>query len=547
MCRLLLKTESTKEEMIPFSQGLNAMVNGGPDKTKVTFDPVSKILFGHNRLSIIDLSEKGDQPMEIDGNTILFNGEIYNHKYLKEKYQIETISECDTEVILRLYNMFGAKSFDMLDGEFAIVISDRSQEKIWMVRDRLGIKPLYYSQLAKNGSLILSSEIKGIFPFVKPEMNDAVFNQYLLYGYTENATMFKHIYKAIPGIRYEFDLHGNRKSTSLLKKADLPDFPRKDLNTVIKRSIEKRMMADVPVSCTLSGGIDSSIVAMVMANLSETPINTYTIGFKDCENEFDKARKVSEWIGSIHHEIEIPFEKILENIDDIIYTMEEPIDRGSLVPTYFLAKEIKEKVTLIGEGSDEIFAGYSRHKYLADNDVDFEEYFSSQLQSFPSKETLGLEIPDIKADKNLALKFDLETEIPNFHTNRIDKCMMHNGIEARVPFLDPEVVEAAMLIPYSEKQNPEKKCLREAFKGELPPVVTREPKKALKLPFDKIVKMEEVEKQIREETGYFSRTTIDDLYEQLGVKKNSGRDLWNIFLFNRWLKIFNLNPNMSQS
>lgn len=539
MCRLLLKTQSEESELELFSEALVAMRSGGPDKTKTTFDPKNGILFGHNRLSIIDLSEKGDQPMEIDGNTLLFNGEIYNHAYLKEKHELETESSCDTEVILRLYNKYGTDAFDMLDGEFAIALFDSKLQKVWMLRDRLGIKQLYFSR-TESDELLISSEIKGILPFIPTSISEKGLESYFLYGYTDNVTLFEGVWKTIPGLLYEMDLSGYLISHRLIGQADTGGEVSTTLNSAIKKAVEKRMMSDVPVSCTLSGGIDSSIVAVIMSNLSKDPIDTYTIGFEGCENEFDKAKKVADLIGSNHHQIDIPFQRILDEIDDIILTMEEPIDRGSLVPTYFLAKEIKQKVTLIGEGSDEIFGGYSRHKYLAEHDADFKTYFETQLKAFEAIDLKPDNVPDI-TDKNEALRFDLETEIPNFHTIRIDKCMMNNGVEARVPFLDPEVVRLAMLIPFDQKQNPEKKCLREAFKGELPEFVLDEPKKALKLPFDKIVTLKEVEEQIKEDTGYFPDYVIKELYSELGKKKNAGRDLWNIFLFNRWLKLFPLS------
>ncbi len=532
MCRLLLKTKIGKEDKL-FETALKTMVKGGPDATHILTE--DDIAFGHNRLSIIDLRSVADQPMMIDGNIILFNGEIYNYKTLKAQHNLITKSDSDTEVILALYNMYGDAAFDLLDGEFAIVIYDPEEEEIKVVRDRLGVKQLYYSN--EGDELIVSSEIKGILPFIgDPVMDSNGFDQWCCYGYTVGEqTMFEKVSKVLPNVVMTFDKDGDIKTS---RELDELDYDKKNANEslsmTIARSVAKRMIADVPVSCTLSGGIDSSIVAYLMGMLSSKPIKTYTIGFEGCDNEFEQARKVSELVKSEHTQVEIPFSRIMEELDEILETIEEPIDKGSLIPTYFLAKSIKEKVTLIGEGADEVFAGYSRHKWIKDNpDKDFEEYFDSQLRVF-----INDEVPimtDDWDDKNSALKFDIETEIPNFHTIRIDKCMMHNGIEARVPFLDPEVTSSLYEVPYDRKQSPEKKYLREAFKDLLPEWVVNQPKKALKLPFEKIIRLPEVEKLIRKGHDLFDNALIIELYTKLEMKqKNAARDLWNIFLFKKW-------------
>ena len=532
MCRLLLKTKIGEDRKL-FESALKTMKRGGPDATHIL--EVDGIAFGHNRLSIIDVRSVADQPMMIDGNIILFNGEIYNHEWLKLQYSLETKTTSDTEVILLLYNIFGDKAFDLLDGEFAIVIYDSDEEKIKVVRDRIGIKQLYYSDL--NNELVVSSEIKGILPFIgDPEMDTDGFDQWLTYGYPiDNTTMFNFVYKVMPNALMIFDTEGNLIES---KEYGLPIYAKTDageptLAQIITKCVGKRMMSDVPISCTLSGGIDSSIIAFLMSRISKDPIKTYTFGFDDCENEFEQAAKVAQLIGSDHTEIHTTLPKVLEKIDEILDTMEEPIDRGSLIPTFCISSNIKEKVTLIGEGADEMFAGYHRHKWIAENpNKTFDEYFDSQLRAFPSEETPMM--LDNWEDKNAALYFDLTNEIPNFHTIRIDKCMMHHGVEARVPFLDPEITSTLHDIPYSQKQNPEKKCLRDAFKEILPDWIINQPKKALKLPFAKIVKLPDVEKLIRKESEHFDRALVNALYRNLDSDRNAARNLWNIFLFKKW-------------
>lgn len=540
MCRLLLKTHigEEKEKRIAFSRALFRMKRGGPDSSQVVI--INDIAFGHNRLAIIDPRSVSDQPMTRGWGTILFNGEIYNFKELKEKHHLQTTTNSDTEVILLLYNKYGDSAFDLLDGEFAIVIFDQEKNLISFVRDRLGIKPLYYR--IKGTELIVSSEIKGISAILLShlEVNRQMVDEWMCYGYTSGEqTMFNDVYKVLPGMVMTFGVNsGKLESRPLL----WPTTQKGSLFDTLDRSVKKRMMSDVPISCTLSGGIDSSIIAYLMSTHSDQPIKTYTIGFAGFTNEFDQAKKVAKFIGAKHTEIEIPIRLGGNEIDEILDTMEEPIDRGSLIPTYFLSKIIKEKVTLIGEGADEVFGGYSRHRWLADNDVPFGVYFESQLRSFPSKHQPRIEDTELK-DKNSALLFDLQTEIPNYHTLRIDKCFMNNGIEARVPFLDPEVVSGYLYSPYEWKQKPEKKILREAFKGILPDWITDQPKKALKFPFKRLISPVLGLRYIRDviysksDILPITESQIDQLYSEIETRKNAARDLWNIFLFKKWEQI----------
>lgn len=547
MCRLLLKTKIEGERNL-FEKALSLMKNGGPDSTRVL--EYQDILFGHNRLAIIDPRPQADQPMVIEGNAILFNGEIYNYKELIKEHDLKPKTNCDTEVILLLYNLYGDISFELLDGEYAIAIYDIDKNEIVLARDPLGIKHLYWSDF--NKELVVSSEIKGIVPFIG-DLNMNNIEEWLTLGYTTGEeTMYENIYKVEPNTIMRFSLDEDTSNSYQRIKYDvldivdqntddLTEIEKTPITEVLHKAVGKRMMSDVPVSCTLSGGIDSSLVAYYMRMFSQTPVKTYTVGFEGCENEFEQARQVSDLFGTDHTEVLITIQDVIDNIDDIVKTMEEPIDRGSLIPTYFLARSIQEKVTLIGEGADELFAGYSRHKWLNEHPhADFEEYFNQQLKSFKIDH---LDYPsylksDIEQDKNNALVFDLETEIPNYHTSRIDKCMMRFGVEARVPFLDPLVVKKALSIPYEEKQSPEKKALREAYRGILPDSIIDRPKKALKFPFHLLIQNEEVEKIIKEDNDETAKEIIEELYK--GLKrgdKDAGRNLWNLFLLKKWIKI----------
>ncbi len=527
MCRLLIKTETTKEQIPLFNEALMSMKEGGPDSTCVFYE--DGIVLGHNRLSIVDLSLEASQPMGSDDTMLLFNGEIYNHMMLNIQHHLECETKSDSEVIWRLYEKLGDDAFDLLDGEFAIVIWDRKDKKIKLVRDRSGVKPLYYSFL--NG-FIASSEIKGILPFIPKRFNYHEFNNWKTWGYTLEGTLFDGIYKLLPGQIRTIDvklIEGDISLSSMNYGFDrLKDVPeRRSLRNAVKDAIAKRTMADVPISCTLSGGLDSSIVAYRLTEEMDfgKRLSTYTIGFEGCENEFEQAKKVADFLGTNHTQVDVLLEEVVVDIDEILDIIEEPIDRGSLIPTFYLSQMIKEKVTLIGEGADECFGGYRRHNEIRQGSIGVDVYFDRYLRAMhtPIKPYFDIE------DKNDFLGIDLAYEIPYYHTLRIDKCFMAFGIEARVPFLDPEVVSTANEIPFDQKN--EKQCLRDAFRGELPDWILDTPKKALKVPFDKLIAIPEVEEVIKRSEMLKEEA---DYYYNNPEEHGRDRNLWNIYLFQKW-------------
>lgn len=550
MCRLLFRAATTENHDL-VEKALDNMKRGGPDNQEyisLRTSIGSYVVLGHNRLSIIDLSEEANQPMQNDRVYILFNGEIYNYKELREKYKLECKTQGDTEVILELFLKLGPKAFSELDGEYAIVIYDHKTGDIYATRDPMGIKPLYWTN---DNQLIFSSEVKGILPFIETDYTKQQLENILTYGYPINGTIFEGIEMVPPGDVFKFNRAGykllehtthNTKSISeVFKKRSY--FPKEitreqRLSTAIENAVVKRMIADVPISVTLSGGVDSAIITGLMAKHSSKPVKTYTIGFKNLGNEFDQARKVAKYFGTDHTEVEIDPEDILHHIDDILYALEDPMDRGSSMYTYFLGRSIKEKVTLIGEGADELFGGYNRHKEVLPEDI--EEYKTDFLKVFTDRtDNLQGEFMYDYEDMNSVLAIDLMNEIPNYHTMRIDKLMMAHGIEARVPYLDPEVVKVAMDISTRHKIDPKKKILRNAFKGTFPDWMLNPEKKALKLPYEIFVKRKEVKDTILKNPIFFSKDDIQDLYRRgEDPPRNWGRKLWQIYLLIKWYELF---------
>jgi len=315
----------------------------------------------------------------------------------------------------------------------------------------------------------------------------------------------------------------------------------KELKKAIEESVKKRMISDVPISLTLSGGVDSNIIAYLMGKEGKN-LNAYTLGFENDQNEM--AEKVAKTYGFKWNYHRIKTEEVIKTAKEVVKIMEEPSDKGSLLPTYFLSRMIKEKVTLIGEGADEIFGGYNRHvehgKRMKNKDKNYLETF---IKIFPRGEIKDY-IEGYGETKNAVLLYDLEHEIPNYHTPRIDKCMMNFRIEARVPYLDPKVVDLALKIPYILKVNPEKKILRELFKGEIPDEFLSPPKSALKIPYDLWVEDPEIKEIIYScPRILFRKYFINDLYERKG-KRNRSRMLWMIFLTSLWYDHFFKNTDL---
>lgn len=544
MCRFLV---STDPNVLDFEKRLSLMKNGGPDNTSVT--RIGDISMGHNRLAIVDLDDRSNQPMTIDTYTIVFNGEIYNHKELKLKYNLQCKTDSDTEVILRLYIKEGPRGLNNILGEFAFVIYDKQSDELVWYRDPLGIKPLYHKNLNySTGNLELSSEIRSISD--GKEISGNGIRDIFKYGFTDETdeTMYQGIFNSVPGRLYRYNV-STKEYTSFEVQARPRGYPmsktdegmENQIYDSLEAAVKKRLMSDVPIACTLSGGIDSAIVAYFAQKHSKYRLKTYTIGFKGYDNEFEQARRVAKYLGTDHHEIEIDHDEILKNIDEIIDVMESPADKGSTIPTFFLARAMKdEKVVLVGEGADEIFGGYKRHQEFHPN-MSKQQYLVDYMQIFSSEDDLYAArnlLTDIDPFNGVFI-YDLEGELLSYHNMRIDKMFMHFGIEARPPFLDCDVVYFALNIPLHKKVNPSKKVLREAFKGKLPDWIIYQPKKPLKLPIDDLVEMQEVKDVVLSEVNIQgddipSIGLLKEIYEQPRDTRNRSRKLWITYLFKKW-------------
>ncbi len=344
----------------------------GPDDAGIHID--GNIGLGHRRLSIVDV-KGGVQPMLRGGAAIVFNGEIYDHRESRKvlaQNGVEFFTTSDTETILALYERYGREVVEHLRGMFAFAIWDKSKQSLFIARDRLGVKPLYYVH-KDNGDLYFASEIKALLAAgaIKAEVNFAALqDQFANHGTCGDATLFSGVKRLKPGhtlewkdgkieIREYWDLEFEPKATRASER-DLVE----EWREMFREAVEMRLMADVPLGMFLSGGIDSSAIAAVMSQLVDEPIKTFSVAFDDRDaNEHHFARLVANKFGTDHHETILSPDDFFATLPKLVWHEDEPLGFLASVPLYFVSKLAAEhvKVVLTGEGSDEMLAGYGRY------------------------------------------------------------------------------------------------------------------------------------------------------------------------------------------
>ena len=369
----------------------------GPDDEGIYISPDHMLGFGFRRLAIIDLSPAGHQPMSnADGSIwIVFNGEIYNHLELRKTLEAKGYryrSKTDTETILYAYQEYGLDFVEKLYGMFAIAIWDSRKKELVLIRDRIGIKPLYYA--FANGALLFGSEIKAILehPALTRTLNTQALYDYLtFYATPPNETMFKGIYKLEAGHYAVINRNGemrktewwdlNHRTEHFPKEKFLSEaFCVENLRRLLRESIKLRMMSDVPFGVMLSGGIDSSLNVALMSELMTRPVETFSVGFKDLEkyNELGYARQIATEFKTNHHEILLTEQEAIDFLPEMVWHQDEPNADPVCVPLYFVSKLCRSSGTIVaqvGEGSDEEFSGYTQ--YL--RELWFQKYYDSLL------------------------------------------------------------------------------------------------------------------------------------------------------------------------
>ncbi len=364
----------------------NSLQHRGPDDSGTAFFETAAAFvgLGQRRLSILDLSPLGHQPMYNDDKSVavILNGEIYNFKEIRialEEKGHHFLSNSDTEVILKAYQQFGTDCLSRFIGMFSIVIYDANLQKVFLIRDRPGVKPLYY--YFADGCLLFASELKAFHQFAhfKKEIDDVAVSLYFKYGYIKAPySIFKNAHKLLPGNFATVNLKD--QSLQLTQYWNVLDYYNKPTNAIDEpealdeleklctSAFQYRMVSDVPVGVFLSGGYDSSLLAAILQKNSSNKIKTFTIGFKDeAFNEANHAKSVAAYLGTSHNEYYCTTKEAQEIIPSLPFFYDEPFGDSSAIPTMLVSRFAKAQVTvaLSADGGDETFAGYSRYNQLS--------------------------------------------------------------------------------------------------------------------------------------------------------------------------------------
>lgn len=350
----------------------------GPDDEGFHLDPAGRLGFAFRRLSIVDLAG-GHQPMSTeDGRlSLVFNGEIYNHLEIRAELESQGRrfrTRCDTEVILQAYDAWGSGCVERFQGMFAFAVWERDRRRLFMARDRVGIKPLYFAEV--DGAFLFGSEIKSLFahPDLAPRLDREEMARYLTFlCVPPPRTLFEGVHKLRAGHRMTV-MEGCGATppepywnpvTGPVSNASEEDLAA-ELRATLEDAVRARLMADVPFGAFLSGGVDSSAIVAIMASILDRPVETFSVGYKNDTtfNEFENARRTSQLFGTNHHEVLIDHEDFRRFLPRLVHHQDEPIADPVCVPLYFVAELARQNgviVTLVGEGADELFFGYDFH------------------------------------------------------------------------------------------------------------------------------------------------------------------------------------------
>ena len=554
----------------------------GPDDQGVYCDDRAQI--GMRRLSIIDLGG-GHQPIHNEDKTIwvVFNGEIYNFREVRKDLEARGhhfYTNSDTECIVHAYEEFGEACFAKLRGMFAIAILDLRAGKMVLGRDRVGKKPLFYTT-TQDGILAFASELKCLFavPGFRPSVSMTATRDYFSMGYVpEPQTIYDKVYKLAPA--HYMVVQGGKLSqhrywqASFEPKWNLDEATLKEqLTAQIEDAVRVRLVSDVPFGAFLSGGIDSSVVAVLMARNLSAPVKTFTIGFREAAfNELPDARAVAQHIGSEHHELIVEADAV-SMLKDLVWYFDEPFGDSSSIPTYLVSKLAAGhvKMVLSGDGGDELFAGYTRYRKYEQLEAMRRRSFGlagpamnlaglllggprgarlsriaeRMAQPFPDRYLSGVglntradlgmllspavgdldpfasvrrhfERPDISSPMEKILAGDMATYLSDDIMVKVDRMSMANSLEARAPLLDHHLIEFVARIPYQFKlrNGTGKYLLKQVAADLLPAGVLQKRKQGFAIPIAKWLRTELKE--------LMSDTLSDRSFRERGVFNESG-------------------------
>lgn len=561
MCGICGFYSKHKESLQNLIEMNNAMVHRGPDDHgEEIFDCMNgqySVGMAHRRLAIRDLSKLGHQPMySNDGRVaVVFNGEIYNFLDLKLKIpEYSFKSNCDTEVILASYLKWGINFVEHLNGMFAMALFDKKDDTLYLIRDRIGKKPLYY--YLDSGNIYYASELKPLMrnPYYQREINDKIVGKFLYRQYINAPdTIFKLTYKLRPGEILKFhngvvkkwkywDIAQNHSQKSV--KMSYED-AKEHLEELLKEAVLKRMAADVPVGEFLSGGYDSALVCAMAQSILQQPISTYSIGFYDEHlNEAPFAKNIAQYLGTRHTEYYISEKEMFDLVRSIPKYFDEPFADASQISTMLVSELAKKDVTVVltGDGGDELFGGYTIYEKIAaaqrkkiqgamfhyllkipfiGNKYDYsripfvDRIASESLapetrtqtgsgQYFDILDTILIckehssyldPIEDRYHEKDWVQRrmlLDLDTYLPGDILCKVDRASMKYSLEARCPFLDKNVIEFSLRLPleYKIRNGELKKILKDITYKYIPKELMDRPKQGFSVPHERWLRNE---------------------------------------------------------
>lgn len=569
MCGICGYISKKDLEEISLMQMRDTIIYRGPDDAGQEISKIGEYSVGmaHRRLSIVDLSENGHQPMSSlgGGKSVIFNGEIYNYEELREElkgypYQSKT----DTEIILAAYEQWGIDFVNRCNGMFAIALLDKDKKTLYLIRDRMGQKPLYYYY---DGSMVIfASALKPImaYPDLHLEIDKSVLGRYLVKQCIVSPnTIYKNVYKVSPGEMITVKIIEDKKLELKKKKYwEINKFylhnknsfkgsyedAKQQLKKALIKSIDYRMMADVPVGLLLSGGYDSSIIAALAQKKRTDKIKTYSIGIKDSTlDEACFAKDIADYIGTDHHELYISKDEMLDMVRKLPEYYDEPFADSSQIATMLVARLARQDVTVVltGDGGDELFGGYPIYaeermaqkldfvggilyklkekkiifryynklpfaiKMIVENrkkenktQFNYRAKIDTARMILGEKEGISENYDEskilVKSWSTKRMLLDAQTYLPDDLFCKVDRATMMNSLEARSPFMDRNVVELALAMPQRFKLNRRKgkRIIKDIAWELIPKKMLDRPKSGFEVPIDDWMRNELKEKLV---------------------------------------------------
>ncbi|OBF22591.1 N-acetylglutaminylglutamine amidotransferase [Mycobacterium sp. ACS4331] len=565
----------------------------GPDGAGVW--SAGRVALGHRRLKIIDLTEAGGQPM-VDsdlGLAIAWNGCIYNYEQLRDQLisvGYRFFSHSDTEVLLKAYHHWGDRFVDRLYGMFAFAIVERDSGRVLLGRDRLGIKPLYVTEDAHRVRFASSLPALLAGGGVDTRIDPVALHHYLSFHSVvpPPLTILRGVKKVPPATLLAIEPDGTRRSITywapdFSRSADRADWTEKDWEDAVldtlRRAVERRLVADVPVGCLLSGGVDSSLIVGLLAEAGQHGLQTFSIGFEAVNgvagDEFKYSDIIAERFGTHHHQIRIDTARMLPALDGAIAAMSEPMVSHDCVAFYLLSQEVAKHVKVVqsGQGADEVFAGYHWYPPMADPAAAslphavsrYRGAFFDRDQDAMNALVAGAPGDIVAADDpsgrfvtehfaregaatgvDRALRLDTTVMLVDDPVKRVDNMTMAWGLEGRVPFLDHDLVELAATCPPELKiAHDGKGVLKQAARQVIPAEVIDRPKgyfpvpalTHLEGPYLDMVR-DALYAPAAKERGLFAPEAVDRLLADPNGRLTPlrGNELWQIALLELWLQ-----------